>query len=226
MELNMSINPKCDEAIERMGEALFEMDLEDSKSYADFLAQTFYYVSHSTRFLAFAAGLMKFEDRKFFNRFVKHISEEHNHELLAKNDLKYIGYEVSDFEHTAETRMLWESQYYKIQHEDPLSLIGYIIPLELFSAKFFPTFLKKIDSRFGKMACNFVKVHAEEDQDHIEEALSILNEVDGLRKQRILENVEQTAIAYTQMLDKINLSLRPGMAIDREGLQETSSLNI
>ena len=186
-----------------MGSSLENMNLTEKDSYANFLAQTYYYVSHSTRFLAFSAGLMGDDDKKYFNRFIKHISEEHNHELLALRDLKNLGYAITDFPESMESKMLWETQYYKIQHEDPLSLIGYIIPLEMMSAKYFPDFLQRVTKAFGSKTNSFVRVHAEEDPDHIEEALAILNELSGKRKERVVTNIMQTAISYTNLINAL-----------------------
>ncbi|MGE0527035.1 MAG: hypothetical protein AB7P49_08235 [Bdellovibrionales bacterium] len=57
------------EPVLRMANAVNAMDISKPQVYGNYLAQTFYYVSHSTRMLAFAAGLMKREDESYFRRF-------------------------------------------------------------------------------------------------------------------------------------------------------------
>jgi hypothetical protein len=203
MDIQALIQPYVD----RMGKAIEDVDFSNKELYANFLAQTYYYVAHSTKFLAFSAGLMGPEDRKYFNRFIKHISEENGHDLMAQKDLKNIGHELKEFPETPETRMLWESQYYKIQHLDAISLIGYIIPLEMLSAQYFPDFNKRVESVYGKKATSFVRVHAEEDEDHIEKAFKVLYDLSIERQEVIIKNMTQTAIAYTAMIE--NLSMQP-----------------
>jgi hypothetical protein len=203
MDIQALIQPYVD----RMGKAIEDADFSKKELYGNFLAQTYYYVAHSTKFLAFSAGLMGPEDRKYFNRFIKHISEENGHDLMAQKDLKNIGHDLEDFPETAETRMLWESQYYKIQHLDPISLIGYIIPLEMLSAQYFPDFNIKVEAVYGKKATSFVRVHAEEDEDHIEKAFKVLYDLSPERQDVIITNMTQTAVAYTAMIE--NLSTQP-----------------
>lgn len=188
-----------EQSLHHMKESLNAFDLKKKDAYANFLAQTYYYVSHSTKLLAFAAGLMKKEDEFLFRRFIKHISEESSHELLAEKDLGDLSMTHRSFEHLSSTRMLWETQYYKIQHEDPASFLGYILILEAFACHCFPEFLTKIDESF-KGAHRFVKLHAEEDPDHIEKAFDVIDKLSDERKELVRINMVQTANAYIAML--------------------------
>lgn len=200
----MNLEKICQPYVDLMGKTLEETAFEDKKVYANFLAQTFFYVSHSTRFLAFAAGLMKLEDRKYFQRFIKHISEESGHELMALKDLNKLGFEISEFKESSETRMLWETQYYKIQHLDPMSLMGYIIPLEMMSAQYFPKVLERVNSAHTNTCTSFVRVHAEEDQSHIVKAFDVVEDLAIDRQKVVIDNVFQTAVAYSNWLESLS----------------------
>src|SRR4051812_18758279 len=107
----------------------------DPYAYGLYLAQTYFYVCHSTRLLAFSAGIMKTPDTPFHRRFLEHASEEKGHEMMLLNDLAKLGFKITDFTEMPETRMFWEPQFYKIQHNDPLSVMGYIIALEAIAAE-------------------------------------------------------------------------------------------
>lgn len=180
---------------------LVGFDVTNKASYANFLAQTYYYVSHSTRLLAFAAGLYKGEEEKLFRRYIKHISEESSHEILALKDLEDLGYKLEQFPELAETKSLWESQYYKVLHTDPTSFMGYILALEAFACNYFPAFLEKLNKVYNGKAIRFVKLHAEEDPDHVTKAYEFINSLSEQRKSRISENLLQTSKSYSYMLN-------------------------
>lgn len=186
-------------SVATMGSAVNAMDVSNPRIYGNYLAQTFYYVSHSTRMLAFAAGLMKRHEEAHFRRFVKHISEETAHEVLAEKDLQDLGMRPSDFHELPETRALWEPQYYKIQHQSPLALMGYIIALEYFAGVHLPEFYRRTKEIYQGKACRFIKLHAEEDPDHIEKALSLTAQLPKEVQDLILVNIAQTAKTYSLM---------------------------
>lgn len=188
-------------SVELMGTTIMDMDVKNPKVYGNFLAQTYYYVSHSTRMLAFAGGLMKREEENHFRRFIKHISEETSHEILAERDLQDLGMKPSDFYHMPETRALWEPQYYKMLHEGPLSLMGYIIALEYFSCTYLPAFYKKVQDVYGVKAGRFIKLHAEEDPDHIQKAIELTEKLSPDLQEIILVNIMQTARTYSMMME-------------------------
>ena len=194
----------CEQSVAIMDRSVKNFDYQDKRKYANFLAQSFYYVSHSTRFLAFAAGLMGPDDAKYFTRYINHITEEKGHDLIAKKDLEALGFSINEFPELPITKMLWESQYYKIQHVDPLSLMGYILPLEVMSAQTFPVFLKNLREMYDEKSVRFVRIHAEEDPDHVKKAFDVINELSEYRIKDIEKNVEQTAIAYAMMMDTIS----------------------
>lgn len=187
--------------VELMGKTIQKMDVKNPAVYGNFLAQTFYYVSHSTRMLAFGAGLMKRQEENHFRRFIKHISEESSHELLAERDLQDLGMKPNDFYHLPETRALWEPQYYKMLHEGPLSLMGYIIALEYFSCTHLPSFYQKVQDAYGTKAGRFIKLHAEEDPDHILKAIDLTSQLSVELQETIFVNIVQTAKTYSAMVE-------------------------
>lgn len=184
-----------------MGKAVQEMNVKNSAVYGNFLAQSYYYVCHSTRLLAFAAGLLTKDQEPYFRRFIKHISEENAHEVLAERDLKALGMTLEDFPHLPETKALWEPQYYKIVHESPLSLMGYIIALEYFSSVHLPKFYEAAKNAHGDKASVFLKVHAEEDPDHIEKAIALTSQLSPELQEMVMANVIQTAKSYAHLVN-------------------------
>lgn len=187
--------------VEEMIQAVEKLNLNDKKTYGNYLAQTFYYVSHSTRLLAFAAGLMERKDESHFRRFIRHIAEESAHEVLAEKDLKDLGMKPEDFLQLPETRALWESQYYKVLHESPISFMGYIIALEYFASSYLPKLLERVESIYKGQGRRFIKLHAEEDPDHIVKALELTASLTEQEQELIYINLAQTAQTYSRMVE-------------------------
>lgn len=178
-----------------------EFPWEDKEAYARYLAQAFHYVSHSTRLLAAAAGAMDPADEKLFNRFVKHISEEKSHEKLAARDLERLGFSLGDYPELAATRSMYEIQYHKIFRHGPVVLMGYILPLEIVASSECPGIFRRLDKCQEKEASSFIRLHGEEDPDHVEKALDSLKGLDKERLAKIDQNIEQTVDLYSSMLD-------------------------
>ena len=68
-------------------DAFLRVPWHEKRAYGDYLAQTFYYVSHATRVLALAAARCRLTEEPMHKQFLKGIQEEKNHEILALRDL-------------------------------------------------------------------------------------------------------------------------------------------
>lgn len=173
----------------------------EKAAYAQFLAQTFYYVRHSTRLLALAAGLIPTGEKKAFDRYIKHIAEERNHELLARHDLKALGYDLDQMPEMPSTRLLWEPQYYKVMHQTPMALLGYILPLEMLAANEGGAVVQLIRQAHGSDCLSFLKLHGEEDIKHVQDALKLAESLRGTDREAVFGNIEQTIYSYATWLD-------------------------
>lgn len=179
---------------------LRELSWSDKEIYADYLAQTYYYVNHSERLLALAAARLNNDDLLMQRRFFKHLSEESAHDQLLIHDIKKLGFSLSDFPESAETKMFWETQYYKIEHQDPSALLGYIYFLEDLACDICPELTKFITSIHGNKCVSFLKLHGEEGPDHVEKAYQQIKALSPERQKIIALNYEQSAIAYHQVI--------------------------
>jgi thiaminase len=188
---------------EIMIQSLKSFPWSDKACYGDYLAQTYYYVNHSERLLALAAALMCEEDRKMQRRFFSHLSEENSHDLMVKKDLENLGYSLEDFPERPETKIFWETQYYKIEHQDPSALMGYILLLEDVASSICTWIHHEVEKYHGKKCSTFLRVHGEEDPDHVDEALKVIEALGINRKERIYANLKQSQIAYKNMISAI-----------------------
>jgi hypothetical protein len=180
------------------------MPWDNSEFYANYLAQTFYYVRHSTRLLALSASRLSYQDQQGLHlRFLKHLGEEANHEQLVLNDLKNLGYTPKDFQELLMTKLFYESQYYKIEHQSPLALMGYILYLEVLAQNICPPLSKIIINVYGSKVASFLLIHGNEDPQHVAEAQKVLSDIDPDSLKIITENLEQSSYAFNLIVREI-----------------------
>lgn len=153
--------------------------------------------------LAFAAGWSSpVNDKSYYRRSLTHITEEQGHDLIALNDLKTLGFSIEQFPELGVTRALWEPQFYKIQ-KDPASLLGYILGLEILAVRTFKECHAELAKTYSENAVRFVKVHADDDPDHVESALAQIEKCTPHEKKNIEANFDQTIEMYGLMLQQI-----------------------
>jgi len=186
-----------------MSKVIHSFPWEDKYAYGMYLAQTYYYVKHSTRLLAVAAGRMADHDLAYHRRFLEHAAEEKGHETIALKDLKNLGYTLEDFPELPETRMFWETQYYKVEHVDPLSLMGYILALEAIACQECPWIKSQLDKHYRPNCHTFIKVHGEDDPEHVTKARAQIEALSPERIRHVEGNFDQTAICFQSILEAI-----------------------
>jgi thiaminase len=171
--------------------------------YAEWIAQTYHFVCHSTRLLALSASRFSVAEDAFHLRFLEHLREEKNHDKLALSDLRALGHDISDHPEQPETRAFWQGQYYLVEHVSPKALFGYIWSLEELAATKGRSIYKELCRAHGEPASVFMKVHAEEDLDHVEKLYEQLQKLEGRDRVIVAENFEQSCVLYGHMLDKV-----------------------
>lgn len=187
----------------RIIEMLINLPFENKEFYADYLAQTYYYVNHSERLLALAASRMENSDRQMQRRFFAHLGEENAHDLMVKKDLENLGYKIEQFPERVQTKMFWETQYYKVEHVDPSALMGYILFLEDVATHVCTPMFNKITPIHGRTCATFLRVHGEEDPGHVADAFKVIDSLSAERKAIVIKNLEQSSVAYMEMITSL-----------------------
>jgi hypothetical protein len=178
------------------------VDFSNRDAYANWLAQTYYFVSHSVRLSALGASALDV-DHPLAKRMVAHTREETGHHLLARRDIEGLGKNLSDFPVFGVTSAFYQAQYYKVLFENPSHLIGQILMLEALSVELGPWLLAIVEGRFGPNASRFVDVHAREDKDHASKALAALNELPAENRRGVEINFMQACEMYFLILRSI-----------------------
>lgn len=170
---------------------------KDKNAYAEWLAQTYYFVRHSTSLLGYAMPHLKNDGLR--HHFEHHLGEEERHDLLALKDLERMGRKIDEFEEYNTTQAFYQSQYYRIQFEGGTSLLGYILFLEGIAVAWGRQVYEDIkDTHKGSVL--FIKVHAEEDPHHLEAAIETIMKLSPEEQKAILRNLRYSDEIYEQML--------------------------
>ncbi len=197
---------KLEQKIFPLFQSMDSVDWENRETYGAFVAQTYYYVCHSTRLLAAAASRIPISEEKSYQRFVKHIAEENHHERLALNDVKALGYSISDFAELPATKSFYQSQYFYVDRVSPWALLGYILPLEVLASKKGETAYKTATSTHGKNTASFLKVHAAEDIAHVEQAFQLIESLPEAQLSAVYSSLETSCFLYGTILQTLPYS--------------------
>ncbi len=171
--------------------------------YANYLAQTYYFVCHSTRLLAKAISYFGVDRDRLYRRFTSHLVEEGHHEKLAERDIRNLSCDMRDFPELSTTKAFYESQYYKVEVTKGTGLLGYILYLEAISVYIYPEITYKLRQYYGDKCCKFLKIHTEEDPGHVEKAIEEIHHLAPREQEEIWGNFIQTADLYHHILGEV-----------------------
>jgi pyrroloquinoline quinone (PQQ) biosynthesis protein C len=193
-------NELFQKTMREVGRTSEDFPWEDPEAYAQWLGQTYHFVLNSTRILALASARAPMDQYALHNRFIDHAKEERGHEVLLLRDLKALGRTIEEIPELAPTAALYKTQYFWIEHRSTDAFMGWVIMLEGYAANYGPGVLKRVVQAHGKEATVFWKVHAEEDQDHIEKALKQITQLPAQHRDETILNFQHCAYYYQMML--------------------------
>lgn len=191
-----------DKEVQAMTSRIPDVPWENPVAYAEWLAQTYFLVRHTTRFVALAAGRTAVEDRETHYAMVHHLKEEANHDLVALRDIKALDDSIENHVEFPETRLIRNNQYYWIENGHPMALNGYALLLEGLSVKMGPAILERLKNSPNKDATAFLKLHVEVDQDHYADGLEHLVKAPEPIMRQIFANLEESSLLYIRMLER------------------------
>jgi len=180
---------------------------ESEGFYSQWLAQTYYFVINSTRLITLAGSLT--DNNRLHHRFIDHAREERNHEFLLLNDLKHLGgYKISAIPESPVTAGFHQSQFYWIMIKNPIAFFGYVLCLEGLAVEYGARAFERVRARFGDKAANFLKVHSEEDMEHLQSAFDAIKDISDSEASLVIQNLEQAVGLYSRMLSECGASAK------------------
>lgn len=180
-----------------------DLPFEQPEAYAQFLAQTRHYVVHTTRLLGVTASRIGEEREELHNRFMKHAAEEKSHHLLADHDLRKLDRDIADYPELPITSAMYQSQYYRVEHTAPTSIFGYIFALEGLAVIHGDWICNVVNEAHGPAAATFVKLHANEDVDHMDKTFDAVAMLPESEQQLIRDNFHFTCSLYQTFVERV-----------------------
>lgn len=190
-------------SMQRMNKLFQEFPWESKDAYLNWMGQTYFYIFHSTRVITMAASFFSADRQDFHHRFIEHSKEEKGHEKILVLDLKNLGCDVSAFEPYPATEALFQTQNYWIQCHTPLAVYGYFLFLEGLAVECGEEIYKRTLKTYGDKATRFLKVHVEEDKDHVESHFEHLERTSDKERESILKNMRQAEFLYSSFVRQI-----------------------
>lgn len=192
-----------EEVMETLNVVSRQAPWEDREFYANWVGQFYYFVAHATRLLAASAARLTMDRDALHIRFLDHCQEEKHHEKLLLKDLEEMGRSIDEFPESPTVAHLYQSQYYLIDYRDPIALFGSVFYLEGLSLHSGLEIYGRLKKVHGDDACNFIRVHVTEDQDHMEKAHAALRTLPPDQLQLIDWSMRQTAGIYISLIQEL-----------------------
>lgn len=193
----------AEEEMEKTKKIILSFPWDNKKAYGSWLAQTYHMVCYSTRLVALAGAWADLTQTNLHHRFVDHAVEERGHQMLCISDLKALGHKVEDFPQVYQSAAMYQIQYFWIQHRSPIAFFGYTLALESMASAFGAQLTEMAEKAHGSKAVKFLRLHSQDDLEHIEEAHKHLDKLTETEKALVVENLVLTASIYRGMLKEV-----------------------
>lgn len=204
--MKIPIEKQLDLIFQQQRSLFLEAPWKSPAFYADWLAQSAYFVSHSTRLLGSTIYKADKAQDPFLRRSAQHILEEYGHESLALKDILGLGFDPQQFSEYLETKLFYRNQYFGVLNFGSPYLMGYILFLEGIAVKFGPFLMEQINQHHGQDQMRFLKLHAEEDQDHLQKALQQAQAFDAEVLKKVEESLQISAFLYKALMQRLILA--------------------
>lgn len=171
------------------------------EAYVGWLVNSYEYAHKSTRILAMTGGRFPLDKTSFSNRFISHAAEEKGHERLLENDLKNFGLSLDSVKPNVTGKAFHHSLYYWIYEGNPIGMFGWVLALEGFAVRNVPAMYEICRETFGPKCSSFLKVHAEEDEDHLAKAFESIKGFSPEENALVAETLQFYAQLYGNVLE-------------------------
>ena len=194
--------------MEELSRVVHECPWENEEFYASWCAQSYNFVCHATRILAACAARLGMDDNDLHLRFLDHCQEEKNHEKLYEQDLQYLRRDAKDYKEHPTAAFLYQNQYYHCEHNHPTAVFGGLFYLEGASVHAGVEIYRRAKKAFSEEACNFLRVHVNNDQEHLDKAIAALSLLTPQQLTWVHQAYDQFSWTYVAMLKELAAQTR------------------
>lgn len=188
--------------------------------YASLMASVSLQARENPQIQAYATAFFRGAQRDMVRTFFKHAVSEIGHDQLAANDVAALGFPVDDL-FTSRPRpgtvALTAFAYYTIDHNDPVSYLGYLFFLEYLPTSYGALYVAALDKAgIPKDARTFLHDHATVDVGHNKLMERYVEQliVDEDTYQAVVYAMEVTGRLYAHMVEEA-FELAPTMRAPR-----------
>jgi hypothetical protein len=195
-----------DDCAERLSAEVLALDWTDGELYQSWMTQHFYIVRRTMRYINLAAGLSPVEDDATYNYWMHHLKEELNHHRVLEKDAEKFGLRLAEAEPLPVTKVLASSVYHGMIDSSGVFLFGYGALLEGMACLAAAKVADQVESKFGKGAARFLRLHADVDDGDDGHYIGMKKHMDSFspdQQARIKEAIEVTFSLYREILRTI-----------------------
>lgn len=197
---------------------------ERGEVYWSWLSQTSHFVDWTTRLISLAAGSCTLAPASsdFHQFLVLHLREEFNHDLIAKQDLARLKERDSRLPEIRQTEFevtfnFHQSLRRRLMMDLPFgefALLGRMLFLEGLAAKFGPQLAALVSRHHGEDCGRFIALHGEADQEHLQEDLAKLKDLEPAQLDIIRSELQRTTENYLAITLEWREFAQRGLQID------------
>jgi hypothetical protein len=158
-EKQLSISKEIDTYADKLGAEILAVNWSAKAQYAIWMAQHYYLVKRTMRYICMAAGLSDPDDDKVYKYWMEHLKEEHHHHKFLEKDAQSIGVRLNEIDVFHSTRQLVDNIFEGMFFSKGIYLFGYAILLEGLSCKIGKDFTQAVTQAHGEKAASFLKLH-------------------------------------------------------------------
>lgn len=197
------VKNKFEEIQNRMGPVAESFPWENKEAYVSWMAQTLEYATYATRILALTGGHFPLSQTALAARFFQHATEEKGHDKLLFNDAKALGVELAKVPTLPEAEAFHKSLYFWIYQGRPAVIMGWILLLEGFAIRRGAEIYSRAEKAYGKKPTSYLKVHTDEDPDHVEKAFGVLSHFSEQELKDVCHGLELYTSLYANIYSAI-----------------------
>lgn len=176
----------------------------NQEAYIGWLVNTYEYALNSCKILAVTGGRFPRGKNNFSNRFIAHAAEEKGHEKLLENDVRNFGLRMEDLKPSVLGQAFHQSLYYWMYADNPVGMFGWVLALEGFAVRNVPAMYEICNKAFGPKGSSFLRVHADEDEDHLQKAFESIKSFTNEENALVAQTLQFYAGLYGSLLQKIH----------------------
>lgn len=201
--MKKQVRETLNESINKMSKKILSLNWQKQEFYEEYLAQTYFYVTHSCKLLKYSADKLK--SGELYNCMIHHIEEESGHEKMAMHDLNYFGKKPADFTELKITKKIYDDIYNELDTVDPVApLLGYAMALEGLSAAVAPKLSQLVSETYSPKAATFLKLHGIVDQEHAQDSENTLDLLTDEQLEIVNDSIKRSTSRYLSLLDEIS----------------------